>query len=860
MVVNPGDKVVYLTFDDGPSQHTAALLDIVETVEAKLLEEFDEFNSKIDENISRFDTYNSMLDHYSNIIKLSGRQTKDSMLLMELSAQKTDTALQKLNASRDKYLANQSVQSDVKDQLDAAIASGNEKDIKYWQEQYDEITKAVEESHNEMLASWEETLEAAGSQFDLTIESTIQTLKDSISEFGLDNLADRYSKGQEEQERYLSNLDKEYELNKLNREISGKIDDTDNIKAKQKLLELQDEINQKLASGEEMSRYDLEHLQKKYELELAKIALEEAQNAKSTVRLTKDSEGNFGYVYSADQDAVDDAQQNYEDKLYNMKKASEEYLDEMSEKIIQNQQEMMDALAAVDRTKFETQEEYEAELDRVKEYYMGRDKYYRGEMQKAMDELGITYQETLLGQLEGSASLEDAQSKLETNTNEATDKMGQAWKDWHDNVDGAMTEAGTSSDTFTEDIKADAEEIGTATEDLADVIDEQTEDMVDYMGRLVKAIADFRDEYLALVDEISTKNEATVGIGFDKDTDYSALMNEYLNNGGKTTDKAFKDLLNQRNAKVEWLKSEGYDESYWGTSGEDTLKKYQELEAGGGSVEDREWFTKDYMSDEELAQTFEKLEIPLGALEQTTNDIKTATSEIKTSTDTVGSKVDLTKDALNTANTAISTKTAETGKIINDKLGATETTLKTAIETTDKSLNTILGEIKIAVEAVGTNTETLSNDINNAADIIVSGVGGVIDDIQSSVDDLDKRVNNIERSNPAGFDTGGYTGSWGPEGKMAILHEKEIVLNQNDTSNLLNTMGIMRDIMNMIDAQASMASLFNLSASSGVTTGSETLEQTVTIHAEFPNATNHNEIEEAFNNLVNRASQYANRK
>jgi hypothetical protein len=57
-----------------------------------------------------------------------------------------------------------------------------------------------------------------------------------------------------------------------------------------------------------MSRYDLEHLQKKYELELAKIALEEAQNAKSTVRLTKDSEGNFGYVYSADQDAIDDAQ------------------------------------------------------------------------------------------------------------------------------------------------------------------------------------------------------------------------------------------------------------------------------------------------------------------------------------------------------------------------------------------------------------------------------------------------------------------------------------------------------------------------------------------------------------------------
>jgi hypothetical protein len=54
--------------------------------------------------------------------------------------------------------------------------------------------------------------------------------------------------------------------------------------------------------------------------------------------------------------------------------------------------------------------------------------------------------------------------------------------------------------------------------------------------------------------------------------------------------------------------------------------------------------------------------------------------------------------------------------------------------------------------------------------------------------------------------------------------------------------------------------MFNMSATSGISTGSETLEQSVTIHAEFPNATNHNEIEEAFNNLVNRASQYANRR
>jgi hypothetical protein len=57
-----------------------------------------------------------------------------------------------------------------------------------------------------------------------------------------------------------------------------------------------------------LSNYELEIQQAKYDLALAQIALEEAQNAKSTVRLQRDAEGNFGYVYTADQNAVAEAQ------------------------------------------------------------------------------------------------------------------------------------------------------------------------------------------------------------------------------------------------------------------------------------------------------------------------------------------------------------------------------------------------------------------------------------------------------------------------------------------------------------------------------------------------------------------------
>jgi hypothetical protein len=44
------------------------------------------------------------------------------------------------------------------------------------------------------------------------------------------------------------------------------------------------------------------------------------------------------------------------------------------------------------------------------------------------------------------------------------------------------------------------------------------------------------------------------------------------------------------------------------------------------------------------------------------------------------------------------------------------------------------------------------------------------------------------------YDTGGYTGEWGPEGRIAMLHQKEIVLNARDTENMLAMTQMVRDI------------------------------------------------------------------
>ena len=111
-----------------------------------------------------------------------------------------------------------------------------------------------------------------------------------------------------------------------------------------------------------------------------------------------------------------------------------------------------------------------------------------------------------------------------------------------------------------------------------------------------------------------------------------------------------------------------------------------------------------------------------------------------------------------------------------------------------------------------------------------------------------------------GFRTGGYTGQWGDSGKLAMLHEKELVLNKEDTQNMLSSIKMVREIASEIDLRSRYTTMPINPIYSTFGTGNDILEQQVHIDASFPNVTDRNEIQEAFNTLINVASQYANRK
>ena len=280
-----------------------------------------------------------------------------------------------------------------------------------------------------------------------------------------------------------------------------------------------------------------------------------------------------------------------------------------------------------------------------------------------------------------------------------------------------------------------------------------------------------------------------------------------------------------------------------------------------------------------------------------TEELELAINDVKASTDVVGEKITETGNNTNTKIEEVgnntNSKLEETTNNTNSKIDDSKETLNTSINDSKETLNTsigshkdetvkILGDIKSTIES---KSGEIIESIGSAAGEISSSVGGAISSIKSDISSLQGKISSLRGSvtgsavgsvaGPVGktiggiiggaigkathLDSGGYTGDWGPEGKLAVLHEKELVLNQNDTQNLLSTVSLIRELVSMIDAQAASASLFNLMSTPSPNPNANTLEQKVEITAEFPNVNDRYEIEEAFNSLVNRASQYANK-
>lgn len=845
----------------------------------------------------------SVFDHYMSLMEILGKQ-KDYDAMGNFLGGKAGTIRDRLDVAKEYYemLKENSKADEYWANYQAALSSGDEDMAKWWKEQWDAEIDALDAAQAEMLGLTEEWAEAMKAVIENNMNKIAETLEKTLTGgTTFDTMMDEFDKLNTRQEEYLTKTNQIYETNKLMRTANKALDETDNKVAKQKLKNFIDETKS-LQENTQLSKYELEIQQAKYDLLLAEIALEEAQNAKSTVRLSRDNEGNFGYIYTADQDAIDNAQQGVEDadnRLYNL---SLEGQQEYTEKYLQAQQEMYNELIALQQAwlngEIASEEEYQRQKDNILNHYLGEggvlqtySNLYRIACQTDADAVADNWQTNYGDMTQDTETWKVVVNQYLEDIKVQTD----AWKDVSTQANADVEGALEDSEGATKDLKDESSRLAdTITNKVIPAIDKELEKV----AAQTAAYAAQRKELLALIEQYEAyieslnKQVEVQSVGFDKDTDYSALMNEYLSKDGSTKDVTYQELLKQREAKIDWLETQGYDSSYWGTRGDETTAMYNRILGGGGTDEENTWFNADYVKDEELVGIFEKLGVPIEEIQAKLDALKEATdgtntkideskkdivSTVKESGEATNTKVDEVKEQINAAN---KTNAETTDQTITTTGETSDEVVKTTGETTDSTIETgvenTIDTLQEVANVIVTESGNIQDAINNASSIVASSVGGAISSIRSEISSLRSTVNGMAIGSIAGpvgtavggligsvisrFDSGGYTGDWGPAGKLAVLDEKELVLNKSDTDNILQAVSIIREISDMIDIQANAASLFTSLSSPNIATSNEVLEQMVTIHAEFPNATNHSEIEEAFNNLVNRASQYANRK
>jgi TP901 family phage tail tape measure protein len=734
----------------------------------KMDDAFEDGVDKMDRLIDKQKHIQTMTESYGNIVDIVGKKSLGitSQMMKTYNANKVKQATNLLAESKTKMDSIQQQLDAAQAARDKAMKAGHKEDVKMWDESIKNMEDELQNAQEDFMSNWEDALQAARDAFDNNVDNMVDDFSTKVGGLtgSIAALQEKWDQNKTLEEQYVPQYEKIYQLTKLTRDINKSIDETKNVKAKRELASLQEEINGLQSDSKKMSEYDLEYLQKRYELKIAEMALEDAQNAKSQVRMTKDSEGNFSYVYTADEQQVAEAEQSYEDKLHEMQQMNAEYINTLQENMIKMEQEQAEKIAELSELYEVGSKEYQDALANLQKYYGKQLNYYGEQMNNVLSNNTTLYEndvkrygeltdnkamvdekyigdfsQTQLSVATGYENMED----LQDNWNKAADDMykqvGQAANDYAAQNELAMEAAGTTMDDYANTMSTDVAQMTTDSDNLRGEMDDTAEQINTDFNTVVDSVKVFEEQYSDSIEAIVKSNEELY--------------------------KSFLKVV-QAHSKFQAVTSDN--------------NKGSDGDTGGGNKDD----TPKPPKQKKKKDNSDKAE-------------------------GVAAAIWLWGDHSGWGDDP------ERARKLKEK-GVTAA--------------------QAIINAKAQNGQLYAKYCN--------------------------RMDEVRNKYSYGkFDTGGYTGDWSGEGRFAMLHQKEIVLNKDDTENFLKTVDIVRQISDMIDLNAMSASggLGSLFAAS-VNKDNGVLEQNVHITAEFPNATNKDEILSAFDNVVNLASQYANRK
>lgn len=758
--------------------------DIVPDAVDAASERFAAFTDQLEHNTSVLDTIKELY----TLQGVTYKTAEGFNRLQKNSQEKLNAQLASAKLQRGWY--EQAAQRLEEAQAKLDSLGGDETDLRYdaYKKARDAYLEEFNEAQEAYLSSAQEAMETAQAMYLQQIEKAVYEFGQAVSNgVGLDLLQDKYDHYIEQNERYFDKVNEAYQVSAWYNKLQQDIDNTTNSAHKERLKALQEEINQR-REGNKLSQYDLDILNAKYQVLQAQMALEDAQNAKNQIQLVRDSQGNWNYQYTADQDQIANAQQNLLDAENDWYNIAKQQVTDVTGEIVSTWKECQDKIKDIYSDMTLTDEERSAQAQEIYKYYSEKIKYLEEEKQNAI------------------ADMTEAGNK--------------------NLIDNAIITGDTITDLTgitTEELKQLVADSG---ESIADILMKNSEQLKEIAGNNTDLIDKFNNTYAKDLDDM-TQNT----------TNFEDELRKLL-------DQAQRDFDNYKD-KVQNVASEtGTTLDNLAQETDKVSEATDQLRERGDEAKDTLWNMIDAAQNAsdgylELAQSIWDTVEALRALASQQAQFAASSSSKGNSSKGYDPNTDYSG-------------------VIMDGIanGWLEYGSKEYKELTSQRENKI-DDMGLTEEYFGTRGDAADNRYKDSTSVGQYG----------SKEEWKKKMQALGVS---GFATGGYTGIF-DDAKLAFLHQKELVLNQSDTENILAAVQAVRTIGtdlfksieksldgNAIAAMALMGQKLNPVATTPI---QDSIEQTVHIDkVEFPNVTSRTEIEEAFISLTNDAAQWARRK
>ena len=760
--------------------------EIVEDIHKNYLDTIDKAKEMFDDQVDAYNQVDKLIEHDMNLITLlHGDEDYEDL------GNWYDQRAQNYNQEIDFYRK----QADMwKQQMDNAKKGTDEwkKFRDNWMSSITDLNSAVENAVQNLL-----------DKYNNTINKIIKNTKDQMLGGDWNKALDQWDRAKWNDNRYLDVASR----------ATGVLDFVDNVnsamnkqspRVQKQLSEFMDKEVDDLNNIANLRQIDLDIANKKLEVLQKQIALEDAQNAKTSMRLRRDSQGNYTYQYVADDDQVQSAQNDLRDSLEELRKLAKEDVSDTIDEVQDKLQDFFDKAAELSQTYYDDQEVLQEKLLELQEEYFGEDGY--------ITKLGVDYN-TMQSQLIELTGAE----------------FGNLLTEMGDNLKAFLGLNGdeASDDSVWASIQTLIGEDGAIPTLFDAFVNEVYQKNFDNMGQL-------NQDFL-----------------FGSDTGLSPSWNTALGQVGES----YMDLTN--NVIIPAMNS--------------IIQANQVYQQDLLNLQSVAWVVFTDIAngvDYDIGQTQGLIQTN-GALIQTMEDEVSAAEAVYGEIQSlVGAYQEAEAAAIEAAQAANDFWMAVTGANIvsSPHNSSLPSGIINQVPTgTDNSFGSSSGGGSGGASGggAGAANASASNPKNNYK--VVTQFQGYQNAYNSN--------GSLKGTNRSAkwkyFATGGYTGEWANgsdegNGRLAFLHQKELVLNKDDTKNMLSAVSIVRNLMSSVSGISSnllnnLASGISLAKAFKMNkTDNSSVDQNVHIEATFPNVSSSQEIEKALNNLVNAASQRAN--